>query len=160
MEDERIKHKMVKTDADAAHVQSMELLELNSMSSSSYTDTDAITLEYQSQNRLNFPTLARECDRYGISVRASASIASAVLQDIGIVHEGETSHLVDRNKIRRQSKKHQNAVAESSKCTVSRSLLTGLYFDEGKDKTKVLIKKDTKYYPKTTKEEHYNCKRT
>ncbi|GBM81967.1 hypothetical protein AVEN_76132-1 [Araneus ventricosus] len=91
---------MVKTDADAdaAHAQSMELLEFNTMTSSSYTDTDVITLEYQSQNRLDFPTLARESDRYGISDRAATSIASAVLQDI--VHEGETSHVVDRNKIR------------------------------------------------------------
>ncbi|GBN46957.1 hypothetical protein AVEN_247452-1 [Araneus ventricosus] len=50
MEDKRIKRKMVKTDADAdaAHAQSMELLELNTMSSSLYTDTDVITLEYQS----------------------------------------------------------------------------------------------------------------
>ncbi|GBM68243.1 hypothetical protein AVEN_84699-1 [Araneus ventricosus] len=48
MEDKRIKHKIVKTDADAAHAQSMELLELNTMSSSLYTDTDVITLEYQS----------------------------------------------------------------------------------------------------------------
>ncbi|GBM28319.1 hypothetical protein AVEN_229504-1 [Araneus ventricosus] len=46
MEDKRIKRKMVKTDAD--HAQSMELLELNTMSSSFYTDTDVITLEYQS----------------------------------------------------------------------------------------------------------------
>ncbi|GBN55206.1 hypothetical protein AVEN_211627-1 [Araneus ventricosus] len=48
MEDKRIKRQMVKTDADAAHAQSMELLELNTMSSSLYTDTDVITLEYQS----------------------------------------------------------------------------------------------------------------
>ncbi|GBO18861.1 hypothetical protein AVEN_58833-1 [Araneus ventricosus] len=48
MEDKRIKRKMVKTDADAAHAQSMELLELNTMSSTLYTDTDVITLEYQS----------------------------------------------------------------------------------------------------------------
>ncbi|GBN15201.1 hypothetical protein AVEN_31408-1 [Araneus ventricosus] len=48
MEDKRIKRKMVKTDADAAHAQSMELLELNTMPSSLYTDTDVITLEYQS----------------------------------------------------------------------------------------------------------------
>ncbi|GBM62657.1 hypothetical protein AVEN_257260-1 [Araneus ventricosus] len=95
---------MVKTDADAAHEQSMELLELKTMSSSLYTDTNVITLEYQSQNRLDFPTLARECDRYGISDRAAASFASAVLQDIVIVNEGETSHVVDRNKILRQRK--------------------------------------------------------
>ncbi|GBM80050.1 hypothetical protein AVEN_45036-1 [Araneus ventricosus] len=63
MEDERIKCKMVKTDADSTHARSMGLLEFNSMSSSSYTDMDVITLEYQSQNRYDFPTLARECDR-------------------------------------------------------------------------------------------------
>ncbi|GBL77461.1 hypothetical protein AVEN_41849-1 [Araneus ventricosus] len=117
MDDKRIKRKMVKTDA--AHDQSMELLELNTMSSSSYTDTDVITLEYQSQNRFDFPTLAKECDRCGISDRAAASFSSAVLQDIGIVHEGETSRVVDSNKIRRQLKKLQNAVAESTKLTVS-----------------------------------------
>ncbi|GBL78271.1 hypothetical protein AVEN_42818-1 [Araneus ventricosus] len=44
MEDKRIKRKMVNTDA--AHAQSMELLEINTMSSSLYTDTDVITLEY------------------------------------------------------------------------------------------------------------------
>ncbi|GBO07001.1 hypothetical protein AVEN_17938-1 [Araneus ventricosus] len=46
MEDKRIKCKMVKTDA--AHAQSMELLELNTISSSLSTDTNVITLEYQS----------------------------------------------------------------------------------------------------------------
>ncbi|GBM90611.1 hypothetical protein AVEN_239218-1 [Araneus ventricosus] len=150
MEGEGIKHEIVKTDAE-----SMELLELSSVSSSSYIDTDVITLEYQSQKRLDFPTLARECDRYGISGREAASIASAVLQNIEIIHEGETSYVVDRNKIRRQRKKLQNAFVKSAKSTVSWSLLTGLYFDGRKDNSKVLIKKDTKYYPKTTKEEHY-----
>ncbi|GBN32976.1 hypothetical protein AVEN_153852-1 [Araneus ventricosus] len=82
MEDKSIKRKMVKTDADAAHAQLVELLELNTMSSSLYTDRDVITLEYQSENRLDFPTLAKECDRYGISDRAAASFASAVSQDM------------------------------------------------------------------------------
>ncbi|GBN74537.1 hypothetical protein AVEN_106844-1 [Araneus ventricosus] len=48
---------------------------------------------------------AMECDRYGVSDRTATLFASAVLQDIGIVHEGEASHVVDRNKIRRQRKK-------------------------------------------------------
>ncbi|GBN51949.1 hypothetical protein AVEN_130621-1 [Araneus ventricosus] len=96
---------MVKTDAHAALAQSRDILQLNTITLSSYTDTDVITLEYKSQNHLDFPTLARECDRYGISDRAAASFASSVLQNIGIVYEGETSHVVDRNKIRRQRKK-------------------------------------------------------
>ncbi|GBM51049.1 hypothetical protein AVEN_123865-1 [Araneus ventricosus] len=70
------------------------------MSSSSYTDTDVITLECQSQNLLDFPTLARECDQYGISDRTAASFASAVLKDIGIVHEGETSHVTNELPLR------------------------------------------------------------
>ncbi|GBN84532.1 hypothetical protein AVEN_53983-1 [Araneus ventricosus] len=94
---------MVKTDAALA--QSMEILQLNTMSLSSYTATDVITMEYQSQNRSDFPILARQCYRYGISDGAAASFASSVLQDVGIVHEGETSHVVNRNKIRRQHKK-------------------------------------------------------
>ncbi|GBM16820.1 hypothetical protein AVEN_9403-1 [Araneus ventricosus] len=59
MENERIKRKMVKTDADAAHSQSVEQLVINTMSLSLYADRDVITLEYQSENRLDFPTLAR-----------------------------------------------------------------------------------------------------
>ncbi|GBM01885.1 hypothetical protein AVEN_219003-1 [Araneus ventricosus] len=46
MEDKRIKRKMVKADADAAHAQSLELLELNTMSSSLYTDTDTTKEEH------------------------------------------------------------------------------------------------------------------
>ncbi|GBN70057.1 hypothetical protein AVEN_164401-1 [Araneus ventricosus] len=34
-----------------------------------------------------------ECDRYGVSDRTATSFANAVLQDIGIVHEGEASHV-------------------------------------------------------------------
>ncbi|GBM59549.1 hypothetical protein AVEN_63064-1 [Araneus ventricosus] len=94
---------MVKTDAALA--QSMEILQLNTMSSSSYTATDVNTMQYQSQNRLDFPALVKQCYRYGISDGAAASFASSVLQDVGIVHEGETSHVVDRNKFRRQRKK-------------------------------------------------------
>ncbi|GBN06017.1 hypothetical protein AVEN_84364-1 [Araneus ventricosus] len=95
-----------------------------------------------------------ECDRYGVSDRTATSFASAVLQGTGIAHEGEASHVVYRNKIRRQRKRLLNAVAKSTKLTVSWSLLTGLYFDGRKDNTKVLIRKDTRYYPKTMKEEH------
>ncbi|GBL98962.1 hypothetical protein AVEN_188268-1 [Araneus ventricosus] len=107
MEDKRIKRKMVKSDAEAAHAQSMELLELNTMFSSLYTDTDVINyLRISIIKSFRFPRRnVGTKDRYGISDRLAASFASAVLQDIGIVHEGETSHVVDRNKILRQRKK-------------------------------------------------------
>ncbi|GBN27790.1 hypothetical protein AVEN_261877-1 [Araneus ventricosus] len=34
-----------------------------------------------------------EYDRYGVSDRTATSFASAVLQDTGIAHEGEASHV-------------------------------------------------------------------
>ncbi|GBN19941.1 hypothetical protein AVEN_35915-1 [Araneus ventricosus] len=36
-----------------------------------------------------------ECDRYGVSDRTATLFASVVLQDIGIVHEGEASHVIE-----------------------------------------------------------------
>ena len=55
--------------------------------------------------RVNLPTLARECDGRGVSDRSAAEIASAVLKDIGVVHEGDSSHVIDQSKIRRERKK-------------------------------------------------------
>nr|GBO35835.1 hypothetical protein AVEN_256044-1 [Araneus ventricosus]GBO35836.1 hypothetical protein AVEN_258569-1 [Araneus ventricosus]GBO35839.1 hypothetical protein AVEN_82867-1 [Araneus ventricosus] len=63
----------------------------------------ACDVKSAAENELNGP--AMECDRYGVSDGTATLFASVVLQDIGIVHEGEASHVVDRNKIRRQRKK-------------------------------------------------------
>ena len=38
-----------------------------------------------SQMRLKLPALAMACDRTGISDRSTATIASAILQDVGII---------------------------------------------------------------------------
>ena len=58
-----------------------------------------------SQTRVKLPAVALACDRFGLSDRAAAIITSAVLQDIGIVHEGDVTHVIDRNKIRRERSK-------------------------------------------------------
>ncbi|GBN95836.1 hypothetical protein AVEN_74016-1 [Araneus ventricosus] len=67
-----------------------------------------ITVDQQDDNHevqmpIDWPV--QECDRYGISDRTATAFASALLQDIGIVHEGEASHVVDLNKISRQREK-------------------------------------------------------
>jgi len=53
------------------------------------------------RNRKKFPTLARACDRQGVSDRDAAAIASAVLQDYGIVSKEDCFNVIDRNKVRR-----------------------------------------------------------
>ncbi|KAK0055675.1 hypothetical protein Bpfe_014950, partial [Biomphalaria pfeifferi] len=48
------------------------------------------------QMRVKLPSLALACDRYGVSDRAAAGITSAVLQDVGILHERDVSKVIDR----------------------------------------------------------------
>lgn len=102
------------------------------MSSFSYTDT---------KNRLNFPTVARECNRYRISDRAAASIVSDMIKYIGILHKRGISNVVNRNKIRRQRTKVRNLA--TSNLAALFSILTRLYFDERNDNTKVQLMKNT-----------------
>ena len=93
--------------------------------------------------------MARECDRHGVSDRSAAAIASAVLKDVGVGHEDDSSHVIDPSKIRRERKKRRKELQLDMPDT-----LTGLYFDGRKDKTKVQVKKGTKNYPSTVIEEH------
>jgi len=58
-----------------------------------------------SQMRLPLPNLAKEADRYGISDRATASLATAVLIDIEIVTKEDQSLVIDKSKVRRERMK-------------------------------------------------------
>ncbi|GBN17570.1 hypothetical protein AVEN_140252-1 [Araneus ventricosus] len=95
MEDERIKRKMVKTDSDAA--QSMELLELNSMSSSSYPDMDVITLEYQSQNQFCGPIgkAIKTCEELPVAPFSSISVENIPANIDRMVLSNDQQYLYD-----------------------------------------------------------------
>lgn len=67
------------------------------------------------------------------AVAIAATIVSAVLQDIGIVDDGDLSSVIDRSKIRRERQKHRKQlVSVSDKVQV----IEGLYFYGRKDKTR------------------------
>jgi len=51
---------------------------------------------------IKFPTVARECDRYGVSDAAEAAIATAALTEYGITKEHDRTAIIDRAKLRRQ----------------------------------------------------------
>ena len=99
------------------------------------------------QSRLLLPTLSREADRYGVSDRAAAAIATAILQDTSTSFV--SSQIIDPSKIRRIRKRlrFDTCLADNT------SDIVGLYFDGRKDVT--LVKDDvTKHVQKRT-EEHY-----
>lgn len=93
------------------------------------------------QMRLPLPALARTSDRYGLSDRAAAAVASAVLQDLSVVIPDDSSHVIDRSKLRRErAKKRKYGIERNS------VVLVGLFLDGRKDKTVVNQKRGGKFY--------------
>ncbi|KAH9638792.1 hypothetical protein HF086_002032 [Spodoptera exigua] len=89
--------------------------------------------------------LSTICDRYGISDRAAAAVASAVLQDAKIINE-----VIDKSKLRRARQKlRKETVSQGHLDTIP-----ALFFDGRKDKTLKIVMKGGKKYRLTSVEEH------
>ncbi|KAK0049303.1 hypothetical protein Bpfe_021191 [Biomphalaria pfeifferi] len=56
----------------------------------------------EGQMQIPLPNLAKEADRYGISDRAAASLATAVLIDVGFITKQNQSFVIDKNKVHRE----------------------------------------------------------
>ena len=52
------------------------------------------------QNRIDLENLARESIQYGVSVQATASLATALLIDIGIITKDDSTKIIDKNKVK------------------------------------------------------------
>ena len=74
------------------------------------------------RNTRKIPTLARACDRHGVSDRAAAAIASAVLQDFGIISNEDPSAVIDRNKVRRSCRIKRTAAPEADTWTAGKCI--------------------------------------
>ena len=57
------------------------------------------------QNRQRWTNLARMCERYQLSDRAGAAIATSTLQDMEIVTNKDKSLVIDPSKLRREVQK-------------------------------------------------------
>ena len=57
--------------------------------------------------RMALPALAAACDWHGVSDRAAASLATAVLEDMQIISESNLSQVIDRCKVRRERHKQR-----------------------------------------------------
>lgn len=99
-------------------------------------------------NTLRLSNLPSVLDRYKISDRVGAAIASATLLDVGLIHEQDQSKIIDQSKVRRARTKKRMELQSEMPLTPTR----GLYFDGRKDST-ILLSEDSKR--RTTKvEEH------
>ena len=104
--------------------------------------------------RLRLEHVAREADRYGLSDRATATICTALLCDIGLVNETDQTMIIDKNKIRRERNAFRNKlINDSQQPNDTDEPITAIYFDGRKDQTLVHLE-DAKGL-KHIKEEHY-----
>lgn len=84
----------------------------------------------------NIDSLARTADRYGVSDRVAAAIATSVLEDLGIVTEIDNSNVIDRSRVRRARSSLRLKEKQSSSLDEA---LFGIYFDGRKDQTLQMI---------------------
>lgn len=129
----------------------------HSDSDTDYLKPSTSTMTTQSEGKKTsrssrYPALATACDRTGVSDRAAAIIASAVLEDLGMINEADTSNVVDRHKIRRERKKIRTDYQKGNERQLEP--LKGLYFDGRKDQTLMQESVGGKMYQKMVLEEH------
>ena len=105
------------------------------------------------QNRMPLPTLAMACERFQVSDRAGAAIASAALVDYGEITADQRENVMDKNKLRaaitrlqKETKKDEEKQFEQVK---------GIGFDGRKDATLTVEETNHKHYKSTVLEDHY-----
>lgn len=76
---------------------------------------------------MELPEVARIADRFGISDRAAAALATATLVDFEIISSDDKTFVIDRSKIRR----HRKKLRESQTWNLNFTDIQGLYFDLG-----------------------------
>ncbi|GBM17406.1 hypothetical protein AVEN_119448-1 [Araneus ventricosus] len=107
-----------------------------------------------SQMRLGLLSTVVVGDRFGVSDRAVAAIASSVLHDVGLITSDNSDLVVDENKLRREKAKVRKDLKFQALRKAQALPLKGLYFDGRKDSTLIEKRVDTKRYTRKAKEEH------
>ena len=108
------------------------------------------------QNRNIFPTLAKVSLRYGASSMMTAALATAVLVDVGLVTEDNSSLVIDHHHIQRDRKKVMNSLSQDADTRHMNEAISCIFFDGPKNWTNV-IEEDPetgKFYQSRVKMEH------
>ena len=151
--EQRIKSDTITRKEDKLRITSSSSSENGGASSSSEDFQIASTSAIKSrQSRMKLPKFTLLCDRVGVSDRAAAMLATAVMDDTGALQSQGPSAIVDRSKIRRLRKDLRTAACEIQR--KEKKTLLGLYFDGRKDKTLVNLKKGKGYHRSVIVEEH------
>ena len=99
--------------------------------------------------------LAKECDRWGVSHRAGAALASAILIDAGLITQENLGNIIDKSRLRRWIDKYRGERQEADQKLLEQRQPPAFYFDGKKDQT-LCVEKDErgKQYNVVRVEEH------
>ena len=109
--------------------------------------------EDRAQNRTALANLARACDRYNISDRAGAAVASAALKDFGLISSDDKTNVIDRHKLRRERDRYRQAIRQDEESLFAQ--VESIYVDGRKVATMVMTQAEGESYRQTILEEHY-----
>ena len=105
------------------------------------------------QNRVALKELAMVCERYEVSDRAGAAIASATLKAFGIVTEEDKRYVVDRSKLRSERQKYREEIRNKKQEIFE--LMHSIFVDGRKDATMTMVEVDGNCHCQIVIEEHY-----
>ena len=91
------------------------------------------------QNRIKFSNLARVSLSCDVSLGATAQLATALLIDLNLVTEADTSKIVDKSKIKRERYRVMKELHQKGLNSLKEQDLTMIIFDGKRDRTKVLF---------------------
>ena len=109
------------------------------------------------QNRIKFSNLARVSLSCDVSLGATAQLATALLIDLNLVTEADTSKIVDKSKIKRERYRVMKELHQQGLNSLKEQDLTMIIFDGKRDRTKVLFEdEDGDEFPGVKEVEHYS----
>ena len=112
-----------------------------------------LCLMHTFRNTQPIPNIAMAADRYGVSNRATAAIATAALIDFGLITPEDQSLVTDKNKVARAREKYRRQLQMEERMEIND--IFGIYFDGRYDSTLSKVEIKGKWHPKTIMEEHY-----
>ena len=105
------------------------------------------------QNRVTLKELAMACERYEVSDRAGAAIASVTLKALGISTEEDKRYVVDRSKLQRERQKYRKEIKNKEQELFE--LVDSIFVDGRKDATMTMVEVNGNYHRQTVIEKHY-----
>ena len=93
------------------------------------------------------------CERYEVSDRAGAAIASPTLKAFGIVTEENKRYVVDRSMLRRERQKYREEIRNKEQELVE--LVDSIFVDIRKDAKMTMVEINGNYHRQTVIEKHY-----